>query len=563
MILEELVAVLGFEMTGEDDLQNFQKGLDEAAGSARAFAEELFETAQAAAQGLAAISGTVAGVATALTAFASQTADRLAFVDDAAERTGLSFKRMQELAAAGQIAGVEAANFTGTVEEMTRRLAEAARGSGQAKAALEQYGLSAVDASGKIKQADQFLLEVSDRLQTLGAAEQLDLASKLGISREVLTMLRSGRKDIELYVEQAREAGLIFDGRVRDRYADFQDSLNLLSQTFRAVKDRLVLDYMPAMTDVIDQTQEWLRVNRDAIREDIGGAIERTAKNIRFLFKQIGTGEVDFEKLYAGFFAVSRLISKRLFWLQAAFIAFDDVVTGLRGGESYTKDFIDGFDVLLRRIDRLKAELEPLADKAKSAFESVREALGFGPSDEEKARKARGQPGPLEAAGPQSTKGTLGQALSFVQEPGGPIKTITPFEDELVNEDGTISQSTAVGMLLQRLIFGNRAPAQPQDQGQPPRGVMRGPTDREPTSGPRDRSGFPFTAPLSERTSSELASQAGQVTQNIDNSRHTDVDARFTVNVTQTPASGQEIGSSVADALSNRLTVHSDSPVIP
>jgi len=78
MILEELVAVLGFETTGEDDLQKFQQGLDEAAGSARAFAEELFETAQTAAKGLAAISGTVAGVATALTAFASQTADRLA-----------------------------------------------------------------------------------------------------------------------------------------------------------------------------------------------------------------------------------------------------------------------------------------------------------------------------------------------------------------------------------------------------------------------------------------------------------------------------------------------------
>jgi len=104
-----------------------------------------------------------------------------------------------------------------------------------------------------------------------------------------------------------------------------------------------------------------------------------------------------------------------------------------------------------------------------------------------------------------------------------------------------------------------RREPQPPRGSQPARGVMRGPTDRAPTTGPEPRPG----AALSERKPAELASQAGQVTQNIDNSRHTDVDARFTVNVTQTPASGQEIGSSVADALSKKLTVHSDTPVIP
>jgi len=568
MILDELVAILGFEVTGEDDLRSFQEGLDNAANSARAFAEELFDVAESAAQGLAAISGTVAGVATALTAFASQTADRLAFVEDAAERTGLSFKRMQELAAAGQIAGVEVGNFTGTLETMTRRLAKAARGTGQAKTALEEYGLSAVDASGKIKQADQFLLEVSDRIQTLSAAQQLDLAQQLGISREVLTMLRAGRKDIELYVEQAREAGLIFDERVQEQYSDFQDSLSLMSQTFRAIKDQLTLDYMPALTDVIDRTQEWLKANRDAIREDIGGAIRRTAENIKFLVKQIPLGELDFEKIGAGFIAFTRLVSKRLFWLQIAFVAFDDVVTGLRGGESFTKDYIDG----LKRIEKRLESVKKLAQSLLEPFRAIGEffsSLGIsGDPVGQLVGKARELLG-LESDVRQTPSGesrSLGERVRDLGELH-PDQIFTPRDDEIRNEDGTVSNSTLLGMMLQNIMQG-----EPHRQSGPP---VPGRREPQPKGGqqsrrPQDRPGFPFTAPgelrpnaLSQRSPGELAAQAGQVTNNIDNSRNTDVDANITVNVTQSNASGAEIGSAVSGALNNELNVHSDTPVTP
>ncbi|GAH94243.1 unnamed protein product, partial [marine sediment metagenome] len=73
-------------------------------------------------------------------------------------------------------------------------------------------GISATDATGKIKNADDLLLDVADSISVLGTqAEKLEFANKLGIGPDLLLSLQQGSKAIEEQRKEARELGFVID----------------------------------------------------------------------------------------------------------------------------------------------------------------------------------------------------------------------------------------------------------------------------------------------------------------------------------------------------------------
>ena len=341
MILEELAAVLGYRIEGEQNLTKFNEGLTRARRNVGTMAAGVTVAARQVALGMAAITGAVTAATLGITRLADSAARPLDELVKSADRVGVTVEALQELGFAAEQSGASIGELSSGVEMIGRRLAEAARGQGRAKQALEDYGLSATDSAGRIKQADEFLLELSGRFQSLEREQALDLASKLGISPGLVTMLRSGADEIERLRQQARDAGLIFTDDDARAAVEYNDAMNLLRRTTQALRFSIGIDLLPVLTEMVSSAQRWFQINRELIRQDLGGFVRRMALNIRTLSEVLA--RLDLSPIWVLAAGLGLLIARlspvlRLMLLFA--FALDDVLTYMRDGESVIGDFI-------------------------------------------------------------------------------------------------------------------------------------------------------------------------------------------------------------------------------
>lgn len=125
---------------------------------------------------------------------AIDTADNLAKMS---AKTGVSVEQLSKFKQAADLGGTSIEGVSSAMLKLNKGLAG---GTGPAADALSQLGISANDASGKLKSTDQVMLEVADKFQAMpDGAEKSALAMQLfGKSgAEMIPMLNGGRKGIE------------------------------------------------------------------------------------------------------------------------------------------------------------------------------------------------------------------------------------------------------------------------------------------------------------------------------------------------------------------------------
>ncbi len=167
MKIAELIAELGFDLKGEADLRRFEDGMRRAEVGLVGFVGKIEQFGKAAVLGISAIGVGIGATVAGMFKLASDASKPLDDLLKFSNRVGGSIEELQQWQYAAGLAGASSGEFQTSVISMTRQLAEAARGTGRAKKALADYGLSAKDAKGKIKEPTAFLMELSDKFQKL------------------------------------------------------------------------------------------------------------------------------------------------------------------------------------------------------------------------------------------------------------------------------------------------------------------------------------------------------------------------------------------------------------
>lgn len=150
----------------------------------------------------------VAGTA-AMTAVYKSQADVIDQTAKFADRIGISTEALTELRYASELTGVGANTMDMAMQRMTRRIAEAADGSGEAAPALEELGLSA-EALGEMT-PDQQLNVLADAFQGVESqSDRVRLAFKLFDSEGVsmVNMLANGSEGLNTMRGEAQALGL-------------------------------------------------------------------------------------------------------------------------------------------------------------------------------------------------------------------------------------------------------------------------------------------------------------------------------------------------------------------
>jgi hypothetical protein len=254
---------------GQQAFKKIEKGSKDASGGlgsltdrARSLSKSLKLLAVVSA-GVAAIGGIAV-----LTKKSIEAADALA---KTADKLGVNVEALQELRFAAQLAGVEQNTFDMGLQRFIRRVGEAAKGTGEAKEALETMGIALRDNNGNVRAAEDLLNDVADALKnTEDPAERLRLAFKLFDSEGValVNVLAKGSDELEKTRQRARDLGIVLDEDLIRNAENAKDQLDTLSKVVSANLSQALLGLAPLIADASSLLAE--------LASDVGIAFEKT-----------------------------------------------------------------------------------------------------------------------------------------------------------------------------------------------------------------------------------------------------------------------------------------------
>lgn len=165
-------------------------------------------------------------------------------------KLGLTVNQLQSLQFAGELTGVSADKLTQGLARFSKGISEAAAGTGTAKKAFDDLGISITDSEGNIKSTDRLLAEVSDGLTKTGSSADkvrvaFDLFGRSGV--DMINTLSGGSKALadmrgefnnltfELTTEQAKAVELA------------NDTFSRLGTTLSSIGQQITAEFLPKL----------------------------------------------------------------------------------------------------------------------------------------------------------------------------------------------------------------------------------------------------------------------------------------------------------------------------
>jgi len=155
--------------------------------------------------------------------------------------------------AAAEMSGVASTTVDTALQRMTRRIAEAAAGSGEAKKAIEELGLSAVELN-EMGPAMAFRA-IADAMQGVKSqSDRVRLAFKLFDSEGAILVntLEGGSAALEQMEQRAKSLGLVFDEETAAGVEKANDALFELKASFSGLVREFTVAIVPAIELVAD-----------------------------------------------------------------------------------------------------------------------------------------------------------------------------------------------------------------------------------------------------------------------------------------------------------------------
>ena len=258
-------------------LKSVQKELRAASRDIQDGFEGIKDMALTAGAGITALAGAGAGVWFATTA-AAETATQM---DMMSRQTGVATERLQAWQAVAVQSGMEGEEFAEALRDMNIELSDAATGGKDELAQLlEKVGISARDASGNIKTADQVFLDFADAVaRQTDSAVQLRMAiSAFGedTGAKLLPMLQKGSAAFRESEEAMKAAGSAISQGQIDSLKSFRAEWESVKMTFSSASTSMLSALAPSLSAVA----EGLSTVLDRIRPLLQEKAEEWANNL-------------------------------------------------------------------------------------------------------------------------------------------------------------------------------------------------------------------------------------------------------------------------------------------
>jgi len=209
-----------------------------------------------------------------------------------ADKLGVQVEALQELRYAAELAGVAQNSFDTGLQRLTRRAAEAARGTGEAKDALRELGVQVTDGRGRLRNSADLLADIADGMAGIeDPGRRVALAFKLFDTEGVamVNMLRDGKAALLGMRAEARELGFVIGEEAARNAEAFNDNLTRTRLIITGLRNEVGARLLPILSDLMVQFRQWFVYNREIIRSGIEKLLRGMITLLRWLYNAART----------------------------------------------------------------------------------------------------------------------------------------------------------------------------------------------------------------------------------------------------------------------------------
>lgn len=372
-VIDELVTILGLDIASgvAAKVQKFNAGLD---GVTR--------FAGWAGAALTAAAGSIAY-------FVERASQAAAEIDKFRQLTGISTTVLQGFQFAVEQVGGSADVLTGDLMSLTKGMSSPIPG--EFNHALFMLGINLRKAGGEAKTADEVLLDIADRLKGMSTIQQIQWASRIGLSNDTILLLQEGRGEIERLIQQAKDIPTIVGPQQLKDAREFVIQLQMVRRIFTYLGQEVSSAAGPAMRAIVGNFSDWLKLNNEFIQSGLRNFIDGVVEGFSRFGHIISTvrNEVEhylpqagkFIEVLTGTQTISAVVFATLSALVgvlvlmgikfaavaasilAAALVFEDFLTYLRGGNSAIGELIKWVD---KMYDQFSKKFPAITDVLKS-----------------------------------------------------------------------------------------------------------------------------------------------------------------------------------------------------
>lgn len=250
----------------DDELGKLNKGFDRGSRRSKQFNQNVNATSQGLnvlKRAAAPLAGAIAGM------FAANTIQNQVDWGDQLQKTnlriGASTEALSQYNYVAKLSGVEFGQLTTAWQRQTRRIAEAAAGTGVASEALDRLGLSA-QALNQLAPEEQFERIATAMQNVESSSERVALAQKLWDSEGVklVQIVNQGTDAIAAMRAEADALGLTISQDTANAMATYNDEVDRLKFAAQGLSQTIAAEMIPSMTAGLQATSSFIH--------EIGGA---------------------------------------------------------------------------------------------------------------------------------------------------------------------------------------------------------------------------------------------------------------------------------------------------
>lgn len=199
-----------------------------------------------------------------------------------AQKAGVTVESLSALGYAAKLSDIDMGQLSGSLQRLSRLMADAAGGSEEAQKAFSAIGVNVTNAAGQLRSADAVFEDIAEALSKLPDGAQKTAAAMKLFGRsgaEIIPLLNAGRAGLAGYREEAERLGLVLSTETAKAAEEFNDNLARINSALQGFTLQVA---GPAIDVLADLSTEYIRAYTEAsnflkVFTSVGSAIARVA----------------------------------------------------------------------------------------------------------------------------------------------------------------------------------------------------------------------------------------------------------------------------------------------
>jgi len=221
------------------------------------------------------VTAVVGGVVHSMKAIAEETARTGDQFQKMSQMIGVSVENLSALAHAAKIGGTDLNTVATGLRLLQKRALDADNGLAEAKRTFDRLGISVRDGNGKMKDAHQLLLEMSEAFKNVTSSTERTALAQEAFGRSGATLIPLLTSDVKALEEEARKLGVTWSQDDANAAADLTDNMTRLKAQFTAMKEQGAKELIPMLNDML---KSFLEV-KNAV-DDFNSSMDEIIRNV-------------------------------------------------------------------------------------------------------------------------------------------------------------------------------------------------------------------------------------------------------------------------------------------